>query len=131
MSMAEIERYIADLQTNAALKAAAAKAEAERPDATPVEVVAFAARNGYAFTVIEMAEYGKNRAAVQYRDNIGTNGELTDAELDAVAGGGSCEDKMVPDPKYVEQWGYSGRAHRSNMIPCRETPECLGNCGRF
>jgi predicted ribosomally synthesized peptide with nif11-like leader len=69
MSIAEIERFAADLRSNQALHAEAAKAQAETP------VVAFAASKGYAFTADEVKEYAKTK-------------QLTDAELDSVAGGG-------------------------------------------
>ena len=75
MSIAEIERFAADLKSNEALRGEAAKAQAETSPATPMaRVVAFAATNGYAFTADDLTEYAKAR-------------ELTDAELVGVAGG--------------------------------------------
>ena len=68
MSIAEIERFAADLKSNEALRAEAAKAQAE------TSIVAFAATKGYAFTADEVKEHIKAK-------------ELTDAELDGVAGG--------------------------------------------
>ena len=81
MSIAEIERFAADLKSNAALRAEAEKAQADKSHATPIDrAVAFAATKGYAFTADrgEGACQGEGQAAGK---------ELTDAELDGVAGG--------------------------------------------
>jgi predicted ribosomally synthesized peptide with nif11-like leader len=75
MSIAEIERFAADLKSNEALRAEAGKAQAETSQATPMDrVIAFAASKGYAFTADEVKEHAKAK-------------QLTDAELDGVAGG--------------------------------------------
>jgi predicted ribosomally synthesized peptide with nif11-like leader len=75
MSVAEIERFAADLKSNEALRAEADKAQAETSLATPMDrVVAFAATKGYAFTAADMKECAKTIP-------------LTDAELVGVAGG--------------------------------------------
>ena len=75
MSIAEIERFAADLKSNEALRAEAEKAQAETSQATPMDrVIAFAASKGYAFTADEVKEHAKAK-------------QLTDAELDGVAGG--------------------------------------------
>ena len=79
MSIAEIERFAADLQSNTALRAEAEKHAAEKQHETLLAgAVAFAASKGYAFTADEMKEHAKAKAAGK---------ELTDAELDKVAGG--------------------------------------------
>src|SRR6266496_3684539 len=68
MSIAEIERFAADLKSNDALRAEAEKAQADK------SIIVFAATKGYAFTADDVKEYAKGR-------------ELADAELDGVAGG--------------------------------------------
>jgi predicted ribosomally synthesized peptide with nif11-like leader len=81
MSIAEIKRFAADLKSNEALRAEAGKAQAETSHATRVaRAVAFASSNGYAFTADEMKEHAKATAKAAGK-------ELTDAELDGVAGG--------------------------------------------
>ena len=81
MSIAEIERFAADLKSNEALRTEAEKAQADKSHATPTDrMVAFAATKGYAFTVDELKEHAKARAKAAGK-------ELTDAELDGVAGG--------------------------------------------
>jgi hypothetical protein len=81
MSIAEIERFTADLKSNDALRAAAEKAPADPSHATPVDwAVAFASSKGYAFTAGEVKAYVKAMAKASGR-------ELTDAELVGVAGG--------------------------------------------
>ena len=83
MSIAEIERFAADLKSNEALRAEAGKAQADKSHATPIDrAVAFAAGKGYAFTVDEAKEQVKANAKAAGKD-------LTDAELDGIAGG-SC-----------------------------------------
>jgi predicted ribosomally synthesized peptide with nif11-like leader len=75
MSIAEIERFVADLKSNEALRAEAGKAQAETSQATPMDrVIAFAASKGYAFTADEVKEHAKAK-------------QLTDAELAGVVGG--------------------------------------------
>ena len=81
MSIAEIERFAADLKSNAALRAEAEKAQADKSHATPLaRAVAFAASKGYAFTADEAKEHAKAKAKADGK-------VLTDAELDGVAGG--------------------------------------------
>jgi len=81
MSIAEIERFAADLKSNAALRAEAEKAQADKSHATPIDrAVAFAATRGYAFTADQAKEHAKAKAKAAGK-------ELTDAELDGVAGG--------------------------------------------
>ena len=74
MSIAEIERFAADLKSNEALRAEAEKALAE------TSIVAFAGSKGYAFTADEAKQHIKAKAKAAGK-------ELTDAELDGVAGG--------------------------------------------
>jgi predicted ribosomally synthesized peptide with nif11-like leader len=81
MSTAEIERFAADLKSNEALRAEAGKAQADKSRATSVDrAVAFAASKGYAFTADELKDHAKATARAAGK-------ELTDAELDGVAGG--------------------------------------------
>ena len=83
MSIAEIERFATDLQSNAALRAEAEKAQADKSHATPLaRAVAFATSKGYAFTAEQAKEQVKANAKAAGKD-------LTDAELDGIAGG-SC-----------------------------------------
>jgi hypothetical protein len=83
MSIAEIERFAADLKSNEVLRAEAAKAQADKSHATPLaRAAAFAASKGYAFTADEAKEHVKATAKAAGKD-------LTDAELDGVAGGGA------------------------------------------
>ena len=89
MSIAEIERFAADLKTNAALRAEALKVEAGTSAATPVDcVVAFAATRGYAFTADEAKGHAKAAAKAAGR-------ELTDAELGGVTGGGAASGQVA------------------------------------
>ncbi len=82
MSMAEIERFAADLKSNEALRAEAAKALPDKSHDTPLaHAVAFASSKGYAFTADEAKEHAKARAKT-------AGGVLTDAELDGFSGGG-------------------------------------------
>ncbi len=81
MSIAEIERFAADLKSNEALRAEAEKAEADKSHATPLDrAVAFAASKGYAFT----ADHAKDHIRATAK---AAGKELSDAELDKVAGG--------------------------------------------
>ena len=81
MSISEVERFAADLQSNAALMAEAEKHAAEKQHETPLAgAVAFAASKGYAFTADEAKEHAKAKAKAAGK-------ELTDAELDGIAGG--------------------------------------------
>ena len=81
MSISEVERFAADLKSNAALRAEAEKAQADKSHATPLAgAVAFAASKGYAFT----ADHAKDH--IRAKAKAGGK-ELTDAELDGVAGG--------------------------------------------
>ena len=84
MSIAEIERFAADLQSNAALKAEAEKAQADKSHDTPLaRAVAFGASKGYAFTADEAKAHATAKAKAAGK-------VLTDAELDGVAGGTVC-----------------------------------------
>lgn len=81
MSIAEIERFATDLKANEALRLEAGKAEAEKSHGTPVDrAVAFAISKGYDFTTDEARQHAKARARAN-------GNELTDAELDGLAGG--------------------------------------------
>ena len=81
MSIAEIERFAADLKSKPALRAEADKAQADKSHATPIDrAVAFAATKGYAFTAEQAKEHVKAKAKAAGK-------ELNDAELDGVAGG--------------------------------------------
>lgn len=80
MSLAEIERFAADIKSNAALRAEAEKSQADQSHATPLErSVAFAVSKGYGFTVEEAKQHVQAKFAAAGR-------VLTDAELDGVVG---------------------------------------------
>ena len=86
MSIAETERFAADLMSNEALRAEAANAHADTSSATPLDrVVALAASKGYDFTAAEAKEHLKAQAAASGK-------VLTDAELDGVAGGNASKE---------------------------------------
>jgi predicted ribosomally synthesized peptide with nif11-like leader len=74
MSIAEIERFVADLKSNEALRAEVEKAQGE------TSMVAFAGTKGYTFTADEVKAYAKAMAKAAGK-------ELTDEELDGVAAG--------------------------------------------
>jgi hypothetical protein len=83
MSLAEIERFAADLKTNPALLAEAEKSEADKSHDTPLgRSVAFATSKGYGFTIEEAKQHVKSKAAAKGK-------VVSDAELDGMAGG-SC-----------------------------------------
>jgi hypothetical protein len=80
MSTAEIQRFVADLNSDAALRAEAEKSQADKSHAAPLaQAVAFAVSKGYVFTIEEAKQHVKARAAAAGKS-------LTDAELDAVVG---------------------------------------------
>jgi len=77
MSTIEIQRFAADVKSNAALRAEAEKAYAQFAQTEPVDgLAAFAAARGYGFTADEL----KAHARVEGK-------AVSDAELDGVAGG--------------------------------------------
>lgn len=80
MSIAEIERFVADLRSDDALHAEAGKAQAGTSPGTPAHTVAFAVSKGYAFTIDELKAHAKATAKAAGKD-------LTDAELEGVVGG--------------------------------------------
>ncbi len=81
MSLHEIERFSIALRSDAALRAEAEKVQAQEADGTLLaSAVAFAARNGYRFTVDEAKAHTRARARAVGR-------ELGDAELDGPSGG--------------------------------------------
>jgi hypothetical protein len=81
MSLHEIERFAADLRSDAALRAEAEKVQTEESDGTLLATaVSFAARKGYRFSVDEAKTFTRARARA-----VGK--ELGDAELDGLAGG--------------------------------------------
>ena len=85
MSMAEIERFAADLKSNEGMRAAADKAKAEPSQATPMDrLAAFAAVNGYMFTAAELKQQVIARAQSSGK-------ELSEADLERIAGGGHSE----------------------------------------
>jgi predicted ribosomally synthesized peptide with nif11-like leader len=80
MSLSECERFIADLKSNAALRAEAEKA---RADKSPLaSMVALAVGKGYKVTAEEAREHLKRQAAAKGK-------VLSDADLDGVAGAGT------------------------------------------
>jgi predicted ribosomally synthesized peptide with nif11-like leader len=79
MSQSEIERFVADLKTNAALRAGAEKTPVGIPPATTVEsLVSFATSKGYGFTAEEVAVAQAKADGKQ----------LSDVELDSINGAG-------------------------------------------
>jgi hypothetical protein len=81
MSHSEVERFTADLKSNAALRAEAEKNGADKQHVPRLaRATAFAASKGYKFTLDHAKEHVKAKAKAAGR-------ELTDAELDGVAGG--------------------------------------------
>ena len=85
MSSAEIQRFAADLKSNAALKAAAEKSQGDKSHATDLERFKdFAEGKGYVFTIEEARQHVQARAT----SKAAAEGKvLTDAQLDGVAGG--------------------------------------------
>jgi len=82
MSIAEIQRFAADVKSSSALRAEVEKAQADKSHDTPLAgAVAFATSKGYRFTVGELKDH--IRAAAQEAGR-----ELSDAELDSVAAAG-------------------------------------------
>jgi hypothetical protein len=82
MSLSECERFAADLESDAALRAEAAKALAETSDEGPlVRVLALASSKGYDVTIEEAREHLNAKAAAAGK-------VLSDADLDRMAGGG-------------------------------------------
>ena len=70
MSIAEIERFAADLKSNAALRAEAEKAQADKSHETPLAgAVAFAASKGYAFTADHAKEHIKAKPRLLARNS--------------------------------------------------------------
>jgi predicted ribosomally synthesized peptide with nif11-like leader len=92
MSRSEIERFVRDLPTNAALGAEIAK------DERLESVVAVAARHGYRFTVEQAADFTRTMAKA-------ASGELSDAALDRASGGNAggilSSDPYTPPPPWV------------------------------
>lgn len=83
MSQSEIQRFAADLRVNAGLRADAEKTEADKPHVPPLaHLTSFAVSKGYSFTLDHAREYVKVKAKAAGK-------ELTDAELNGVAGGGA------------------------------------------
>lgn len=81
MSTNEIQRFAADMNSNAALRAEAEKAQADRSHDTPLAAtVAFAVSKGYDLTVGDVKDH--IRAAAKKAGK-----ELSDTELDDVAAG--------------------------------------------
>jgi len=81
MSIAEIQRFAADVSSNAALRAEVEEAYAQASQATPADgVTAFAAAKGYVFTASELREHTTAKAEAASK-------QVSDAELDGVSGG--------------------------------------------
>jgi hypothetical protein len=81
MSHAEIDRFFADLQSNAALRAEAEKSQAAKSHAPSLDqAVAFAVGKGYRFTADQARQFVKQNASAAGK-------VLTDADLDGVAAG--------------------------------------------
>ena len=96
MSIAEIERFAADLQSNEALRGEAEKAQADKSHDTPLaRAVAFGASKGYAFTADEAKAHATAKAKAAGK-------VLTDAELDGVAGGITADNWRPGDIRVVD-----------------------------
>jgi hypothetical protein len=81
MSLSECDRFAADMQSNAALRAEAEKAWADKSREAPLaSVVALAASKGYSVTLEEARKHLKAQAAAAGK-------VLSDADLDGIAGG--------------------------------------------
>jgi hypothetical protein len=81
MSLSECDRFAADLRFNAALRAEAEKARANKSQGTPLAaMVALAVSKGYSVTLEEAREHLKTKATAAGQ-------ALSDADLDGVAGG--------------------------------------------
>src|SRR5260370_1282816 len=85
MSIAEVERFAADLKSNAALRAAAGKGQGDNQDDKPIaRAVVFAKATAtaeiYALSLHDAHAIVKAKAKAAGK-------ELTDAELDGVVGG--------------------------------------------
>jgi predicted ribosomally synthesized peptide with nif11-like leader len=78
MSIADIERFAADLKNDATLRAEAEKAFTASSAMSAERVIGFAGARGYSFTASELNEQAKTRAGGK---------TVSDAELDAVSGG--------------------------------------------
>ena len=94
MSIAEIERFAADVKSNAALRAESEKAQADKSHDTPLAgAVAFAVSKGYRFTIDELKEHIRAAAKEAGR-------ELSDAELDGVAAAGGAYESDNPITRF-------------------------------
>jgi hypothetical protein len=81
MSQSECERFEADLQANAAMRAEVGKALADKShEPLLAGMVAFAVSKGYSVTLAEAREHVKTKAAAAGK-------VLSDADLDGVAAG--------------------------------------------
>jgi hypothetical protein len=81
MSLSECDRFSADIQSNAALRAEAEKAWTDKSHEAPLSaVVALAVSKGYSVTLAEAREHLKAKAAAAGK-------ALYDADLDAIAAG--------------------------------------------
>jgi hypothetical protein len=81
MSSAEIQRFAADLKSNAALRADAEKSQADKSHAAPLDrFVAFAKSKGYAISIDEAKQHVQAKAAAEGK-------VLSDVQLDGMAGG--------------------------------------------
>lgn len=81
MSMSEIDRFAASLNANLALRADAEKYEvsANRNETPLARMVAFAAREGYHFSIAEAKDYAKVKG-----EALGLT--ISDADLDRLNG---------------------------------------------
>jgi predicted ribosomally synthesized peptide with nif11-like leader len=88
MSIAEIERFAADVSSDAALHAEAEKAFEQASQATTLDgVIAFATAKGYSFTESELKEHARAKVEAARR-------QITDDELDGVSGGNGFQTVM-------------------------------------
>jgi predicted ribosomally synthesized peptide with nif11-like leader len=75
MSIAEFERFAADLKSNEVLRGEAEKASADNPQAVQMDrLIALAASRGYAFTADDVKQFATAR-------------QISDVELGGIVGG--------------------------------------------
>jgi hypothetical protein len=100
MSQSECERFTADMKSNPALDAEAAKAWADKSHGSPLAgVVALAVSKGYSVTLEEAREHVK--AAAKAAGQV-----LSDADLDGLAGGNNWSNWTPGGPR--ERFGMGG-----------------------
>jgi hypothetical protein len=100
MSLAECDRFSADLQSNAVLRAEVEKIHSDKSQPALAGMVALAVSKGYSVTLAEAREYVKAKAAAAGQ-------VLSDADLDGVAAGSSALAGLAGPPGPVSGAGYT------------------------